>query len=153
MKQDILLQEISYFMEAFGIHTKEISLIVDNDIHINIISLRIAGDKELLFTDDNNELLRDFTAIFRLYINKKFSLYKDIIIDINGVQKKHIDYTKEKAQIAVDRVLFFDKPYEFGYLNAYERMIIHTYLKKYPEIMSQSEGVGKERRLVLHKNT
>jgi len=151
MKQEILLEEISYFMKAFGIHTKEISLIVDNDIHIHIISLRIAGDKELLFTDNHNELLRDFTAIFRLYIQKKFSFYKDIIIDVNGIQKKHIDYTKEKAQIAVDRVLFFDKPYEFGYLNAYERMIIHTYLKKYPKLMSQSQGIGKERRLILQK--
>lgn len=151
MNHEDLIQEITTFVNYLGIHTKEIKIIVDTDLHITFVSLRVGGNEELLFTENNNELLRDLGGIFKTLIQKKYSFYKDIIIDVNNINKKHVDYTKEKAQIAVDRVLFFDKPYEFGYLNAYERMIIHTYLKKFPHLVSESQGIGKERRLTLRK--
>lgn len=151
MNNENIINEIRIFTDFLGIHTKDIKIITDNDIHITLVSLRVGGDQENLFTENNSELLRDLGLIFKIHIQKKFSFYKDIIIDINNINKKHIDYTKEKAQIAIDRVKFFDKPYEFGYLNAYERMIIHTYLKKFPSIISQSEGFGKNRKLTLRK--
>ncbi|MCI5051430.1 MAG: hypothetical protein MRY57_03915 [Candidatus Pacebacteria bacterium] len=153
MNQEILTTEIQKYMDALGIHTKDIKLIQDNDIHITILSLIIRGNDIELFTDNHQELLRDLGLVFKLHIKNTFNIHKDLIIDVNGIQEKHINFTKEKAQIAVDRVLFFDKPYEFGYLNAYERMIIHSYLKKYPELHSISEGVGKDRRLRLEKRT
>jgi spoIIIJ-associated protein len=151
MLHETLIKEMSFFTEALGIHTKEISVTVDSDIHITLISLGVGGNYEKQFTDNNNELLRDLGHVFKLILQKKYSVYKNIIVDVNDCNKKLIEYTKEKASIAVERVKFFDKPYEFGYLNAYERMIIHTYLKKFPHIRSESEGLGKERRLTLRK--
>lgn len=151
MTKEQLVQEMKYFTDALGIHTKDISIIVDSDIHITIVSLRVAGNFEEQLTENHNELLRDLGNLFKQIIQKKYSYFKDLIVDVNNVNKKLIDYTKEKAQIAVERVLFFNKKYEFGYLNAYERMIIHTYLKKYPDIISESNGLGKERRLTLRK--
>lgn len=151
MLNETLINEMKFFTDSLGIHTKDISVIIDSDIHMTIVSLRVGGDYETQFTENYNELLRDMGHIFKITLEKKYSFHRDIIIDINNVNKKLIDYTKEKAQIAIERVTFFDKPYEFGYLNAYERMIIHTYLKKYPDIISESKGLGKERRLELKK--
>jgi len=151
MLHETLIHEMKFFTDSMGIHTKEISVIVDVDIHMTIISLRVGGDYEIQFTENYNELLRDLGHLFKITLAQKYSFYKDIVVDVNNINKKLIDYTKEKAAIAIERVRFFDKPYEFGYLNAYERMIIHTYLKKYPQIISESKGIGRERRLEIRK--
>lgn len=153
MTKELFVQEMKYFTDALGIHVKDISVVVDSDIHVTIISLRVAGNFEEQFTENHNELMRDLGHLYKQTIEKKYSFFKDLIVDVNNINKKLIDYTKEKAQIAVDSVLFFNKKYEFDYMNAYERMIVHTYLKKYPKIMSESYGIGRERRLVLTKKT
>jgi len=151
MNPDILKQETQTLLEMIGIPYKEISVIIDTDLHITIISLRISGTQQELFEENYNSLSRDFGLILKSLLQKKYHYYKDITIDINGVNKKFIDQAKQKAEIAVERVEFFDKPYEFGYLNSYERMLIHSYLKNISHIVTESQGEGKDRRLVIKK--
>ncbi len=149
----ILKNETSHILEMMGIRYKEISIIVDSDLHITIVSLRLGGNETELFTANHSEVKRDFSLILKQLLQKKFHQYKDLVIDVNSEDKKLIDLTKQKTEIAVERVTFFDKPYEFGYLNAYERMLVHTYLKNTPDIMTESQGEGRDRRLVIKKKT
>lgn len=151
MDPQILKQEAHTLLSLIGITPKDIRVIVDHDIHFTIISLRLKGNDTELLRDHNNDGLRSFNLIFKMLIEKKYHFYKDCIIDINGDEIKLINHTKEKAEIALERVEFFDKPYTFGYLNAYERMLIHQYLKNHPHIVSESEGEREERRLIIKK--
>ena len=153
MDPQLLQHETQTLLDMMGIHAKDISIIVDTDLHITIISIRVSGTEEERFTENHNDLTRSLGLVLKGLIQKKYHYYKDIVIDINGENKKFIDQSKEKASIAVERVQFFDKPYEFGYLNAYERMLIHTYLKNTPEIITESSGEGKERRLTIRKKS
>jgi len=150
MNQELLIQEAQKILEMLGIHSKEIKVVTDNDLHITILSLRLGGNETKLFTDNYNELKRDFSLILKILLQKKHQ-YKDLVVDINGEDIKLIDLTKQKAQIALERVEFFNKPYEFGYLNGYERMLIHSYLKNTQNIVTESHGEGHERRLVIKK--
>jgi len=151
MNPDILKQETQTILEMMNIPYKEISVIIDTDLHITIVSLRISGIEQELFTENNNSLTRDFSLILKSFLQKKHHFYKDLTLDINGINKKFIDQTKQKAEIALERVQFFDKPYEFGYLNSYERMLIHSYLKNQSGIMTESQGEGRDRRLIIKK--
>lgn len=151
MDPQLLKQEIETLLVMMGITAKEIRIIIDNDIHFTIISLRLGGKDKEVFREHNNEVLRSLTVVTQRLLKKKYHFYKDCIIDVNHEEIKLINYTKEKAEIALERVEFFDKSYTFGYLNAYERMLIHQYLKNHPHIISESEGEGSERRLVIKK--
>lgn len=151
MNPEVLKKEVQLLLGMMGIKYKEISIIIDVDLHITIVSLRISGTEQELFSENYNSLTRDFGHILKTLLEKNHHFYKDIMIDINGVNKKFIDQAKEKAEIAVERVHFFDKPYEFGYLNSYERMLIHSYLKNIPNIITESQGEGSERRLFIKK--
>ena len=153
MEPDVLKKETQELLVMMGIHVKEVSIIIDTDLHITIISIRVSGIEEELFVEHNNTLSRDFGLILKELLKKKHHFYKDLVIDINGKNKQFIDMAKQKASIAVERVLFFDKPYEFGYLNAYERMLIHSYLKNIDTIITESHGEKHERRLVVKKKT
>lgn len=151
MDPQTLKQEAQQLLSLMGITAKELRVVIDNDIHFTIVSLRLRGNDAEIFREHNNEVLRSFTLIFKMLVEKKYHFYKDCIVDVNEEEIKLINHTKEKAEIALERVEFFDKPYTFGYLNAYERMLIHQYLKNHPHIISESEGEKDERRLVIKK--
>ncbi|MCA9352149.1 hypothetical protein KC866_02045 [Patescibacteria group bacterium] len=151
MNAELITTEVSTLLTMMGVSFKEIRVVVDTDLHLHIVSIRMSGTEEELFTDNHSELSRSLGHLLKELLKKKHHFYKDIVIDINGKDKQFIDFTKEKASIAVERVQFFDKPYEFGYLNAYERMLIHTYLKNTPGLETISEGEGKDRRLTVKK--
>lgn len=147
----ILQRETETILDMMGIRVKSVDIIQDQDLRITIISIRVPGDEQPLFTDHYNELSRDLGLMLRLIFEKKHRYFKDITVDVNGENLALINHTKEKAALAVERVNFFEKPYEFGYLSSYERMIIHSYLKQVSDIVTESEGEGKERRLVVKK--
>ncbi|MCA9352697.1 hypothetical protein KC901_00765 [Patescibacteria group bacterium] len=147
----ILTKEAETILTMMDIHVKDISVSTDPDLRITVLSIRISGTDQEIFTEQHNTLTRDFSLILKIILEKKHHYYKDVVVDINGDNQKLIDYTKEKAAIAVERVRFFDKPYEFGYLNAYERMLIHHYFKNIPELITESSGEGKDRRLTVKK--
>jgi len=133
-----------------NIHYKEITYSLDTDLQIHIFNIRTTRDTHLFF-DEKKTLLRDVNYLFKQVFQKKYHYYSNCIIDINNDERKNINLTKEKAILAVERVLFFDKPYEFGYINAYERMIIHSYLKNRKDILTESFGEELQRRLVIRK--
>jgi predicted RNA-binding protein Jag len=151
MNYDVFIKETENFLTMMNMSYKEISFFIDTDVDIYILSLRVSGLEEELFVEHNNNLTRAIGAILKIIFQKKFHFYKDIILDVNGVNSKFINETKQKAHIALERVNFFDKPYEFGYLNAYERMLIHSYLKKHISVETISHGEGVDRRLVIKK--
>lgn len=153
MNYDIFTQETAKILDMMGISYKEISFTLDTDLDMYQLSLRVSGNEEEFFTQHHNELTRDLGLIIKTLFQKKFHFYKDVLLDINGNNKAFIHHTKQKAQIALERVEFFDKPYEFGYLNGYERMLIHSYLKKHQHIETSSHGVGPDRRLVIKKRS
>lgn len=150
MSDKLLEQEIATVLNMMNIHYKEISTIIDNDLHLTIFNIRSTQDTYLFF-DDQKQLLRDLNTILKQLFQKKYHYFKNCIIDVNLEEKKLIDFTKEKAALAHERVVFFDKPYEFGYLNSYERMIIHSFLKNKTDVITESTGEGRDRRLIVQK--
>ncbi|MDD3694035.1 MAG: hypothetical protein PHC89_01425 [Candidatus Pacebacteria bacterium] len=153
MEKDLYIKEIKLVLEMMGIKTKEITTFFDNDLRILFFSIRVPSYEERIFFENNNEVLRDFSHFFKLLFEKKYHFYQDSIFDINKKNIHFVAEAKQKALIAAERVLFFDKPYEFKYSNAFERMIIHSMIKKNPLLYSYSEGEGKERYLIIKKKT
>jgi spoIIIJ-associated protein len=68
---------------------------------------------------------------------------------VNGYHRRRIQELKNQAMILGGRAKMFKSNVEMNPMNAYERMIIHTMFAEDPEIVTQSEGVGKTRRVVL----
>lgn len=153
MDKEILISETKKLLKMIGISYKEVFVSDDRDLRITIVSIRVSGPEQELFLKENKQVSRDFSYLLKLLLQKKHHSYKNLIIDVNGEEKRFIELAKQKAQIAAERVEFFDKPYEFGYLNAYERMLIHSYLKSFSGLITESFGEGKERRLVIRKKT
>lgn len=138
-------KEIRTFFELANLSEPTIQSTEDKEISLSLIE--ITTSEANIFMNNNKEFLFAFQSVLKKLIEKKYPHTPSFVIDINGEQKKYITEAKQKAHIAHQRVLQFEKPYEFGYLNGFERMIIHSFLKEKTDIRTRSQGVGKERRL------
>ncbi|MEK7559728.1 MAG: R3H domain-containing nucleic acid-binding protein [Patescibacteria group bacterium] len=110
----------------------------------------VKTDDSILSFQDTNKSIAAFNTILRRIIEKNFGDdAPKFLIDINEVQKKHIEEIKDTARMHAQRVRYFKKEIEMPPMNAYERRLVHTVLQEYPDIKTESAGEGFERRVVV----
>ena len=73
----------------------------------------------------------------------------NIFVDINGYQKKRFDSLKNIAHMMAERAKYFKSNIEVDPMPANERRIIHMFLENIPDIKTESEGYGPNRRVII----
>ena len=74
---------------------------------------------------------------------------KRIIVNINDYKQKREEVLKNMANRFAERAIESGQPQYLPFLPANERLIVHVELKDHPEVTTQSEGEGMQRRLVI----
>lgn len=97
------------------------------------------------------ETLRSLNHLVRKIIEKSSGKEEisNVFIDINGYQKKRFDSLKNIAHMMAERAKYFKSNIEVDPMPANERRIIHMFLEGIPDIKTESEGYGPERRVVI----
>ena len=72
-----------------------------------------------------------------------------IFIDINGYQKKRFTELKTIAHMMAERARYFKSSIEIDPMPSFERRIIHMFLEGQPDIKTESEGYGPNRKVVI----
>jgi len=144
-------QLITEVLNGMNITPTDVYFEHDQEIDMFVCSINLGEEDTELFSENKKRVFRDVSHIIRLLL-RGVEVGQGILFDLNGVDIKHIRQTKEQAQIAAERVVFFAKDYEFGYLNSYDRMITHSFLKLYPGVITVSDGEGADRRLTVKKD-
>jgi spoIIIJ-associated protein len=70
-------------------------------------------------------------------------------LDVNDYRAKRIEQIKNQAQINAQKVMYFKREVQMDPMNSAERRIVHSILTKYPDIITESAGEGKDRRVVI----
>ena len=97
------------------------------------------------------ETLRSLNHLVRKMAEKMLGEEElsNIFIDINGYQKKRFDSLKNIAHMMAERAKYFKSNIEIEPMPANERRIIHMFLEKIPDIKTESEGYGPDRRVII----
>lgn len=72
-----------------------------------------------------------------------------ILVDINGFQKKKIENIHAIAHMMAERARYFKSNIEVDPMSAYERRIVHEFLSLAPDLKTESVGEGPSRRVVI----
>lgn len=73
----------------------------------------------------------------------------NILIDINGFQKKRVEAVRAIAHMMGERARYFKSSIEVDPMSAFERRIVHEFLSSATDLKTESMGVGPSRRVVI----
>jgi spoIIIJ-associated protein len=73
----------------------------------------------------------------------------EIMIDINGFQKKRIESLRAVAHMMAERARYFKSSVEVDPMPAFERRVVHEFLADAQDLKTESVGVGPSRRVVI----
>ena len=71
------------------------------------------------------------------------------LVDVNGYRVQKIKDLQAKALMMAERARSLQYDVELSPMSAYERLIVHTTLQNAPNIRTESQGEGRNRRVVI----
>lgn len=74
-------------------------------------------------------------------------------IDINNYRESELERVRQNARMFAQRARLFKHDVELPPQSAYERLVVHELFAEDPEIVTESTGEGKFRRIVLKYKT
>ena len=75
------------------------------------------------------------------------------LVDMNDYRAKQIKDLQAKALMMAERARSFQYDVELSPMSAYERLIVHTTLQDAPNVKTESQGEGRNRRVVIKYST
>lgn len=126
----------------------EATLDIDSDepIYISISS----ADSALIIGKggENLKALQNIVNTIYRHQNKDGGY---IGIDIAGYRKERVEKVQALAQEIADKVRDTGNPEHLKPMNAFERRSVHTLLAEDPDLITDSEGEGVNRHIVIRK--
>ncbi|MCA1637905.1 MAG: hypothetical protein LC768_06145 [Acidobacteria bacterium] len=109
--------------------------------------LNLTGTDIAFLLSENGEMLDAFeTLLFQIY-GRELSRTERFICDADGFRQTRRAELQAMARFAAQNVRKNNRPFIFGKLNSTERRIIHLTLQNENDLLTQSVGDGRDRRL------
>jgi len=115
----------------------------------DVVNLDIKLDEPQILIGQQGQTLFEIQRLLRTILNKKLQKNFYFNLDINDYKKKKVEYLKDLAKEAADQVSLTKQEKVFSPMSAYERRIIHAELAQRTDIVTESQGDGPERHIVI----
>lgn len=150
MNNDEIKNLIKELVEKTTIPVKEI-VILEDDSKTTCFSIEVSDPH--FFIGRGAEALFALNHLVRKMVEAKRAPDSEevinIMVDINGYQKKRIDALKATAHMMAERARYFKSSIEVDPMPAFERRIIHEFLSEETDLKTESTGEGFTRRVVI----
>lgn len=136
-----LLEEV---LRRLGV-TATVSVVPEEDrFKVEILSENLG-----LLIGYHGEVLSSLQLFLSLAAYNKFGEWVSLIVDAGGYRKEREERLKGLAQRAIDKVRFLAQPIELPPMSPHERRIIHLTVSEQEDVLSESVGEDRERRVVV----
>lgn len=109
--------------------------------------LNLSGKDAPLVLSENGEVLDAFeTILFQIY-GRELDRTQRFVCDADGFRLTRRAELQAMARFAAQNVRKNDRPFTFGVLNSTERRVIHLTLQGESDLITESVGSGRDRRL------
>jgi spoIIIJ-associated protein len=97
----------------------------------------------------NAELLRSFETVALKSLRLESEEHDLVVFDCRNYRSGRLTELKQAADHAAERVRKTGQPYSFSPMSARERRIVHLALRDQQDLITQSEGEGMRRYVVV----
>lgn len=109
--------------------------------------LNFTGKDVDFLLGENGEMLDAFeTVLFQIY-GRELERTERFVCDAEGFRRSRTAELQAMARFAAQNVRKNGRPFTFGVLNSTERRTIHLVLQEEEDLLTESIGAGRERRL------
>ncbi len=120
----------------------------DNKIN-ETINLNIKTDEPQILIGEKGQTLFEIQRLLRTILNKKTEKLFYLNFDINEYKSKKIEYLKEVAKSLANEVVLTKEKKVLFPMPSYERRIVHSELSKRDDVITESQGEGENRHIVI----
>lgn len=143
-----MVQELLKLMEVEA----HVSLELDES---QVVHVQVDGEDLGALIGHHGETLMALQTILSLMVNRadahrqeESSRYR-VLVNIGNYRERQEESLQALARRSAERVRFSKKPLPLPAMSAYDRRIVHMALQQEPDIIGESEGQGRDRRLVV----
>lgn len=150
MEQQHIIETIQKILTLLGVAFT--AVVVERDERTNSLRFIITSpDSATLIGEHGARLLALNHLVKRMTERgqKEDATPLSFFIDVNDYQKKRIEDIRAKAHIFAERARYFKNAVEMDPMSSYERMIVHAEFTDIPDIVTESAGVGRDRKVVI----
>jgi len=108
-----------------------------------------SGPDADLLLEMNANLLHALEHVMLKAIRLDDDHFRKIAFDCQDWRRTRIEELQLMAQVAAERVIDTGAPFTLNPMSPRERRIIHLALRDQPQVQTQSEGTGPERKVVI----
>lgn len=97
----------------------------------------------------HGEILEAMQLILSLMVARKLDRFVRITVEVGDYRKNREEYLKQLAEKMKERALDEQREQVISQLKPWERRVVHLFLQEDPDVISESQGEGRERVLVI----
>jgi spoIIIJ-associated protein len=117
------------------------------------ITVDFSGPDSSLLLEKNAAFLNALEYVVLRAARLDEAYFGRITFDCQEWRRLRAEELKLTAQMAAERVIETGDPFPLNPMSARERRIVHMALRECPQVRTMSEGVGIERKVVIHPAT
>lgn len=139
--------------------TEKLLKLLDVEGDFEIVESKISDEENveiILNTKDtgvvigyHGDTLEGLQLVLSLCVARALGRFVRISIDVGDYKKNRTEFLKSLAQETKARVMAEGREIAVPELKAWERRVVHLLLEKDGEVMSESQGEGRDRVLVV----
>jgi len=129
--------------------TPKILTVSTDDNNIVNIDLQLDDADTGILIGYHGKSIAALQLILGILLYKQTKIWTRVIVNIGDYRQKRQESLETMAQNTAQKVKFSGEPIALFNLNPFERRIIHDYLSKNKWVVTESEGEGNNRHLII----
>jgi len=136
------------FIDRLGFSDK-VAVSVNFDKTQDLYQILFQTDEPSLLIGYHGDNLFAMQSLLGLHFHSQFDQWLNLSLNVNDYRERREFTLHSLADTAVSRVISTGHPHSLPPMSASERRVVHLYLSNHPRVSTSSQGVGKNRSVIV----
>ena len=146
--EKLAIDIVNYLLSSLKVEVKTFFRDKD-DFDTKSLYFEIEGDDSGLIIGRKGETLRSFEFLISFIIKRQLDKRVRVILDVEGYQERRRSNLVSIAESNAKKVIKYGKPIKMDPMSPFDRRIIHLALEKDKKVITESQGSGSRRQVVI----
>ena len=140
------------FLQALGFDDR-VKVTVNFDKTNNLYQVLFTTEEPSLLIGYHGDNLFSMQSLLGLHLHAKLDEWVNLSLNVNDYRERREFTLHSLADTAVSRVLATGQSHSLPPMSSAERRVVHLYLSNHPRVSTLSQGMGRNRYIVVSPKT